>query len=172
MKSIMYGIAAVAAALFITGCDKLPTPEKMTKIATAVGKAAGYACELAKLDANVKESIVNVLDVAAKVVPAEGQTFADAWAPIINEEVQKLVAAGKLNDASAAIVKLALGTACDGIDYVFVKYPKAKDVKELVGAAVDGFTTGFKNTISLAVGAEKSEFDEEAYKYLKAKMAK
>ena len=85
---------------------------------------------------------------------------------------KKLVAAGKLDEAGAKVAKMALGVACDGIDYVFVKYPKAKDVKELVSASTTGFVGGFKSVVTLAAGAEKPAIDEEAYKYLKSRMAK
>ena len=169
MKNIlMLGAAVVTAVAVLTGCDKLPTPEKMTTISTAIGKTAGYACELSKTKTEVKEAIANVLDIVSKVVPGEGQTFAEAWTPVIAEELQKLVDAGKLDEAGAKVAKLALSVACDGIDYVFVKYPKAKEVKELVSAAVVGFVNGYKSVVKtdLAVG-EKPEIDEEAYTYLK-----
>lgn len=171
MKKIMICMLALAS-FFIAGCNDLPTPERMTTIATVIGKTAGYACELSKTKTEVKEAIATVLDVASKVVPKEGETFTEAWTPVIAEELQKLVAAGKLDEASAQVAKLALNVACEGIDYIFVKYPKAKDVQELVSVAVAGFVDGYKSVVKLAAGAEKPAIDEEAYKYLKAKMAK
>ena len=81
MKKTIVGIAAFATtAMFIVGCDNLPTPEKMTTVSTIVGRTAGYACELAKAKPEVKTAILQVLDVTSKVVPAEGQTFTEAWA--------------------------------------------------------------------------------------------
>ena len=172
LKNITMLVAMAAASIGIVGCDKLPTPEKMTTISTAVGKTAGYVCELTKTKPEVKEAIANVLDVVSKVVPAEGQTFAEAWTPLINEEVQKLVDAGKLDAAGAQVTKHALGVACDGIDYVFVRYPKAKGVKELVSAAVVGVVDGYKSVVKMGfASAEKLDIDEDAYKYLKSKMA-
>lgn len=172
MKNVIMACATIAMLFGVVGCDKLPTPERMSTIATVVGKTAGYACELSKTKTEVKEAIANVLDIASKAVPDEGQTFADAWTPIINEEVQKLVDAGKLDDAGAQVAKLALGVACDGIDYVFIKYPKAKEVKELVSVAVSGFVDGYKSVVKMTLSAdEKPEIDEDAYKYLKSKMA-
>lgn len=169
MKNIlMLGAAVVTAVAVLTGCDKLPTPEKMTTISTVIGKTAGYACELSKTKTEVKEAIANVLDVVSKAVPDEGQTFAEAWSSLIDEELKKLVEAGKLDEAGAHVAKLALNVACDGIDYVFVKYPKAKEVKELVSAAVAGFVDGYKSVVKMNLAAgEKPEIDEEAYTYLK-----
>jgi hypothetical protein len=172
LKNITMLVAMAAASIGIVGCDKLPTPEKMTTISTAVGKAAGYACELSKTKPEVKEAILLVLDTAVKVVPTEGQTFTEAWTPIVDEEVKKLVDAGKLDDGAAAVVKTAMLAATEGIDYIFVKYPKARDVKELVSAAVDGFADGFKSVVKLRFAAgETPNVDEEAYKYIKAKLA-
>ena len=173
MKKMVVGAIALAMAAFMVGCDKdLPSPEKINAVATTIGRTAGYACELAKTKTAVKEGIIQVLDVVSKVVPAEGQPCPEDWTPVIAEELQKLVAAEKLDEAGAKVAKMALGVACDGIDYVFVKYPKAKDVKDLVSAATSGFVAGFKSVVTLATGAEKPEIDEEAYKYLKSRMAK
>lgn len=174
MKKIICSIAAVAMAFFMAGCDKGKdiTPEKMTDIATVIGRTAGYACELSKTKTEVKETIIKVLDIASVAVPTNGQTFVEAWTPIIDAELTKVVAEGKINADEAKIAKVALNVACEGIDYVFVKYPKAKEGKDLVGAAVKGFVTGFKSVVSNTLKvSEKPEIDEEALKYLKEKMA-
>ena len=173
MKKILY--AVLASMLAFTGCDKTPTVEKITAVSTAIGKTAGLACELSKTKTEVKEAIVVVLTAVQAVVPAQGQTFVEAWSPLIEIEVNKLVEAKKIDAASATIVKAALTVACEGLDYVFVRYPKAKDVKELVSAAVTGFVSGYKSVVTptaKAAPGEKTEIDEEAMKYLKDKIAK
>lgn len=173
MKIIKTAVATVMAATMVlmAGCDKeLPTPEKIEAVATVIGKTAGYVCEIAKTKTSVKESIDHVLDVVGKVVPTNGQTFVEAWTPVIDEELKKLVDAGKLDENSSIIAKIALGVACDGIDYVFVRYPKAKDVQELVSATIAGFINGYKSVVKLSASAAKPEIDEDAYKYLKSKL--
>lgn len=172
MKTMMVGAVAVVMAFFIAGCDHPLTPEKIEAVATTIGRTAGYACELSKTKTAVREAIAKVLDVIATVVPTENQTFSEAWTPVIAKDLQKLVDAGKLDSEGAKVAKLALGVACDGIDYVFVKYPKAKEVKELMSATTIGFINGYKSVVNLAAGATMSEIDKEAYEYLKAKMAK
>ena len=173
MKIMKIATAAVMAAtmVFVSGCDKeLPTPEKIEAVATVIGKTAGYVCEIAKTKAEVKESIEKVLNIIDKVVPAEGQTYVEAWTPVIDEELKKLVDAGKLDTNGAAVAKIALGVACEGIDYVFVRYPKAKGVQELVSAAKTGFINGYKSVVRLSASAAQPEIDEEAYNYLKTKV--
>lgn len=172
LKKMIISAAAAVAAILMVGCDKTPSVEKINAIATTIGRTAGYACELSKTKTSVKEGIAKVFDVVATVVPTNGQTFAEAWTPVIEVEVNKLVEEGKLDAAGAAVAKMALGVACDGIDYVFVKYPKAKDAKELMSAATAGFIAGYKSVVNLAAGADKPEIDEDAYKYLKSRMAK
>ena len=172
MKKIIAVAAAAFIALFMTGCDKDLTPAKINAVATTIGRTAGYACELAKTKTEVKEGIAKVLDIVAEVVPTNGQTFAEAWTPVIDKELKELVDAGKIDAAGAQVAKIALGVACDGIDYVFTKYPKAKETKELVSAAVTGFISGYKSVVNLAANAEKPEIDEEALKYFKTKLAK
>ena len=67
----------------------------------------------------------------------------------------------------AAIAKVAVSAATKGIDYLFdVKYPKAKEYKELVDAAIRGFTTGFLSTFSDTVRAVQLDYDKDAYEYL------
>ena len=171
MNMKLKAMAAIAAvfSLFIVGCDKLPTVEKISSVSTVIGRTAGYVCNLPTVKHKVKDVVVSVIDVVSTAVPTNGQTFTEAWTPVIDAELKKFVDAGKINNTEAKIAKVALSAATEGIDYVFVKYPKAKDVKELVSAAVTGFTTGYKSVVKLAADA-KPEIDEEAYTYLKEKL--
>lgn len=172
MKKIIMSVVAAIVAFFVAGCKEELTVEKMTTVSTVIGRTAGYACELSKTKTEVKEAIAKVLDIASKVVPTNGQTFVEAWTPVVEEELKKLVDAGKLDATSAQVAKIALGIACEGIDYVFIKYPKAKDVKELVSAAVTGFIKGYKSVVTSTLsGTEKFDIDEGALTYLKTKIA-
>ena len=175
MKKMIMSVVAAVAACFMAGCDKGKnlTPERMTTISTVIGRTAGYACELSKTKTEVKEAIAKVLDIASEVVPTNNQTFVEAWTPVIDKELKKLVDDKKIGAADAQLAKMALSVACEGIDYIFVKYPKAKEGKELVSAAVTGFVSGYKSVVTMKADAkEKFEIDEEAYKYLKSKMQK
>jgi hypothetical protein len=172
MKKTLTSIVAAAMALFMAGCNKDITSERIHTISTVIGRTAGYACELSKTKTEVKEAVVKVLDIVSTVVPTNGQTFVEAWTPMIDAEIKKLIDARKLNELSAKAVKTALTIACEGIDYVFAKYPKAREGKDLVRAAVDGFVAGFKSVVTAKLSAnEKPEIDEDAMKYFKSKIA-
>ena len=163
-----FAAIAVACMTFVTGCKSLPTEDTIRGTAESIGRAAGYAVELGKTKTEVKEAIIKVLDVAAKVVPETNQTFIAAWKPLIDDEVAKLVVAGKLKEDDAALVKSALYVACDGIDLVFTRYPKARAYKNLVSAATGGFVTGFKSVVNFT-GGERADYDKDAYKILRKK---
>ena len=167
MFSVFTAIAVMCMA-FVMGCKSLPSEETIRGTAESIGRAAGYAVELGKTKTEVKEAIIKVLDVAAKVVPETNQTFIAAWKPLIDDDVSKLVAAGKLKDADAALVKNALHVACDGVDLVFTRYPKAREYKNLVSAATGGFVTGFKSVVSFASGT-RMDYDKNAYEILRSK---
>lgn len=164
----VFAAVAVACAVFVTGCRSFPSEATICGVGESIGRAAGYAVELGKTKTEVKEAIVKVIDIAAKVVPEPDQTFVAAWKPLVDEEVAKLVAAGKLKEVDAAFVKSALYVACEGVDLVFKRYPKAREYKNLVSAATSGFVAGFKSVVSFAAG-ERANYDEDAYKTLRAK---
>ena len=168
MKKILMVVLA-AMAVFFTGCDKdLPTPEKMETTSRAIGVAAGYVAGQTKMDAEAKTAVVEIMTEVSKATPAKGQTFEEAWTPVAKEVVAKLVADGKLKEGQDVLVLAAFNVATKGLDYTFnVRYPKAKEVADLVNAAVRGFTNGFLTTFNTStMKAAPAEMDKEAYEYL------
>lgn len=158
--------ATIAASIGITGCDKLPSPEKIEILSTSVGVAAGCAVDIAGTSDKDRQAILDVLDVLDDVVPEQGQSFLYAWTPVISETVDKLVADGKLDVKAAPIVKNALFVAAQGLDYMFeVRWPKAREYKDLVSSGIRGFTSGFKTIIrpSNALQAAKLDYNEDEY---------
>lgn len=167
MFSVFTAIAVMCMA-FVMGCKSLPSEETIRGTAESIGRAAGYAVELSKTKIEVKEAIIKVLDATAKVVPETNQTFIVTWKPLIDDDVAKFVAAGKLKDEDAALVKNVLYVACDGVDLVFTRYPKAREYKNLVSAATGGFVTGFKSVVNFTAG-DRAGYDNDAYKILRNK---
>jgi len=169
MKKILMVVLA-ALAVFFTGCDKdLPTPEKMETTSRAIGVAAGYVAGQTKMDAEAKTAVVEIMKEVSKATPAKGQTFEEAWTPVAKEVVAKLVADGKLKKGQDVLVLAAFNVATKALDYEFnVRYPKAREVTDLVAAAVRGFTDGFLSTFNVgtAFKAVPANMDKEAYEYL------
>ena len=169
MKKLIMAVMAMIA-VFVTGCDpKLPDAGQMETTSRAIGVAAGYVAGQTKMDAEAKTAVVEIMTEVSKAVPAKGQSFEDAWTPVAKEVVAKLVADGKLKEGQDVLVLAAFNVATKALDYEFnVRYPKAREVTELVTAAVRGFTDGFLTTFNAgsALRAAPVEMDREAYEYL------
>ena len=165
MKKILIVVLA-AIAVFFTGCDKdLPTPEKMETTSRAIGVAAGYVAIQTKIDAEAKTAVTVIMNEVAKATPAKDQTFEAAWTPVAKEVVAKLVADGKLKEGQDVLVL----AATKALDYEFnVRYPKAREVTDLVSSAVRGFTDGFLSTFNVGtmMKAAPVDMDKETYEYL------
>lgn len=168
--------SAVTATIFFAGCKALPTAEVMKSTATSIGYAAGLVANETKIDDKARNTIVDIVNEVAKVVPAKGQKFEDAWTPVAKEIVAKLVADGKIDEGVGTISLAAFGIAVKGIDYIFdVRYQKAREYEELVSASVSGFTEGFLAAFKPVNGDAKGieyKADDAAYKWLKANAKK
>ena len=166
MKKGMLGMVALVIA---AGCT--PTAEQINATATAIGYAAGLVANQTKIKDDARNAIVDVLNEVRVCIPLEGQTFAEAWKPVINAKVAEMVKAGKIDSATGDIVKAVAGIAAQGVDYLFdVRYPDAKRYEELVAAGVAGAIDGFL-TIFKPVNEDGSraviEYDKEAYEWFK-----
>ena len=168
MRLIM--LIAAAAMFVFAGCDpKLPTVEQMELTSKTIGVAAGLVANQVKIDSETRTAIAEVMKTVSEVVPAKDQSFEDAWTPVAKEVVAKLVAEGKLKEGQDVLVLGAFKVAVKALDYEFtVRYPQAKEVTELVTAAIRGFSTGFLSTFTPegAFKAAPGEYDKAAYDYL------
>ena len=168
MKKLMCGIVALALAA-IVGCT--PSEDQIKNTATAIGYAAGLVANETPIKDEARNAVVEVLNEVRACIPAEGQSFAQAWEPVIKSKVAELVAAGKIDAATGDLVTTVALMAAKGVDYLFdVRFPEAKQYANLVAAgasgAIDGFLTVFKPVD--AKSATTIERDEEAYKWFKA----
>lgn len=170
MKKFILG-ALVASVVALTGCT--PTAEQVNKTSTAIGYAAGLVANQTEIKADARNAIVYVLGEVRSCVPESGESFVDAWTPVINAKVAELVAAGKIDLGTGEIVKTVAVLAAKAVDYLFdVRFPKAKQYEELVRAGVSGAIDGFLEVFKPADARARGEAitikpDEEAYKYFK-----
>ena len=171
MKKVMIGLGALA---MMVGCT--PSAEEINKTATAIGYAAGLIANQTDIKDDARNAIVDVLNEVRVCIPLEGQTFAEAWKPVINAKVAEMVKAGKIDSATGDIVKAVAGIAAQGVDYLFdVRYPDAKKYEELVAAgvagAIDGFLTVFK-PVNEDGSRAVVEYDKEAYEWFTKNLRK
>lgn len=130
----------VLSIILIGGCKSVPTPEAMYRISSACGTAAGLIVNETKITAEGKAALIEVVQDVRTSVPKTNETFTAAWTPIAQKHVDELISKGKLDKGEGLIVMQAFGVATLGIDYVFERYPEAKQYEQLVSAATDGFT--------------------------------
>lgn len=168
----MIGIACLAACAAFTGCKSIPTMENMYAMSYTIGAAAGMVANETGIDEDARDAVVGIVGVVSRCTPETNQTFEAAWTPIAQEHADRLVADGKIDAAQSALVMSAFSLVVKGIDYIFdVRYPKARQYRELVAAAVDGFSNGFLIVFKPADQTAKSPgsricYDVEAYEHL------
>ena len=168
MKKLAFSILAIAATL-ITGCKELPSAETIATLSKSIGYAAGITCNLGGISPGCRKTILEVLEIAGEVVPATNETFTAAWGPVVKKTVEKFVAEGKIDASEGNLIISAMTVATSGLDYMFdVRWPKAKQYKELVSAGTKGFIEGFKTVINNALSASKESFKYDKAEYDKA----
>lgn len=177
MKKLMLIVAAVAM-VFVSGCKNPPTTDMMYAASKSIGGTVATILNFTSIDSQSRQIICDIVNEVIQCVPAVGETFESRWTPIAETHVKLLVDGGKITQVQADLILTAFKTVVKGIDYVFVKYPKAKNVQELVSAAVDGFGTGFLAVfkpdndectdccIDCGERRDGELFNVEAYKYL------
>ena len=173
MKTATVAIMALMA-IAVAGCKSLPSVEKMESTAKLIGTSAGMVVNMTKIDAQSKAVVIEVMNIAEKCVPQADQTFLEAWMPIAKEHVAKLVSEGKIDEAQGSLILVGFELACKGLDYVFeVRYPKAREYKELVEAAIHGFITGFTSVVNVETvksPVEVPPYDKDAFEALKSSL--
>lgn len=167
-------IAAAASLAVLSGCKTVPTVDVIKSTAYAIGCASGLVANETKIDDKSRNAVVEIVMVVRGVVPEEGHTFQEAWTAVAKDYATKLVQEGKLTADQAALVVNGVAVAATGVDYIFIRYPKAKEYKELVAAAVAGFSDGFLTTFKPVDTAKPADarsvtatYDKEAYVFLK-----
>ena len=167
------GIACAAVCAAFVGCKSVPSAEQMYTVSHMIGASAGLVAD--NMDDSVHNTVSEIVNIVSEVVPGTNQTFEVAWTPVAQKHVDELVADGKLTKEQGTLVMTSFVVVVKGIDYVFEnRYPEARQYKELVTAAINGFTKGFLAMFSASGTDEKVrsakhdgiEYDKNAYKYL------
>lgn len=173
MKKLMLALAA-AVTVAIVGCKTIPSTDKMYVISEAIGFSTGMVVNETKVDDATRNAIVEIMGIVCECVPETNQTFEAAWTPIAKAHTQKLIDDGKITEQQGTLIMAGFGLVAKGIDYIFeVRYPEAKQYKDLVCAAIDGFSNGFLtvfkpvNVNSAKRGGSFQPYDPAAYDYLK-----
>ena len=160
MNKIISVVCAAVCSVF-AGCKSVPSAEQMYTVSHMIGASAGLVAD--NMDTNVHSTVEEIVKIVAEVTPDTNQTFEAAWTPVAQKHVDELVADGKLTEDQGTLVMTSFVVVVKGIDYVFEnRYPEARQYKELVTAAINGFTKGFLATFNSG-SAEESQKNRAAY---------
>lgn len=175
MKKIMIAFVGLFA-LMLVGCKTTPTTDTMYATSYMIGGSTGMVMNNADIDNDSRNEIIAIVNEVKGCTPEAGQTFKEAWTPIAERHVAKLIEDGKIDKEKEDLILSAFNTVVMGIDYLFdVRYPQAKVYKDLTEAAINGFCTGLLETYKPAndaLRATPKKYDERAYKFLMDKVSK
>lgn len=156
---------------FISGCAITITKDNVGPISNIIGKATGSVVNVSGLTDQTKEAIVTIITSIDNYLPANNITCEEAWQPIIETEITKLINNGKLAEKYSVITFKACLTVAKGVDYLYKKYPTIKNYRDLTIIAINNFIEGFTNVITstgfaTVYSSEYQKEYEQAVKYL------
>jgi outer membrane murein-binding lipoprotein Lpp len=167
-NSIKLMAASVLACSILAGCATKPTPESVQMASYSAGQLAAFVATTTKqFTPEVRAATIVVLTGLNSAVPTNGQTITQAWMPVINTTVDKLVAQGKLNPAFKPAV-IAVGAAMTlAVDAELSQHPEWKSTENYIVAVCGGFTLGAKSFLE-ATSASVMSADPEKTEAMKA----
>lgn len=171
-------VLAALCVISAVGCKSLPTDDKMYVSSYAVGASTGLIADMTKIDDTSRDKVIDIVNIVNTHVPQTNETFTEAWTPIADSYIERLVKSGEIDVGQGILISKTFDIICNGIDYVFiVRYPKARQYQELVEAATHGFSDGFLDTFKpvnalFSTGDRTIEIDKDVYKYLSTKYLK
>lgn len=160
-------LSLVAAATILAGCHTIPNETTVAALAKSTGIAAGYACQLADIDPEVKDAIVEITTIVQNTIPEGDVSCYDVWKPIIDAELDRLQKAGKLNEVQKAVASSILTLAAEGVDFMFTKHPEWKKYANIVAVAIKSFCDGFIQVMAPLKLQAAGNVDQDTYMYLK-----
>ena len=177
MKKIMLALAVLATVVSIgvytTGCHTIPSTEFLYGFSYSCGRAGAYGCELGGLTTEQKQEVSFIVNTVAAFVPKTNDTFIVTWPEKADLIIDELIKAGKLNEALKIPIDAAVVAVASSVDFIFLKYPEAKNnteaVKACVQGSVDGFNSVIKPTLASVYGTPAADpnINMEAYAYIK-----
>ncbi len=139
----LFLFCAVCATLFLCGCRTTPSETAVLYVAETAGRTAAYVLNKCDIDGAQREAIASVFARLDQYVPQAGQSVEEAWTPVAEEHVRKLVEDGRLSEVGGKAVLAAFRAALVGVRVVEARYPAIAASRSLATAAVRGFVTGF-----------------------------
>lgn len=167
MKKLLSTIM-LASAVVLAGCNKEPTVEQMTELGTASGYTAAYVLDKqVKVEAEVRNGIIDVMNEVQKFIPQTNETYTAAWTPVVKSFLDTLKDKdGKpLPEATKEYILKDFGYVTSLLDQ-WIDKKGIRTEKNLTDAFVnaffDSFLTNFKpaNLMGAAKRDEEHKIDK------------
>jgi hypothetical protein len=173
MKKIIT-ILTLMLSLVLTGCKTTSiTTESAYKTGSAAGLATGYFIKTSKIDVDVKNSIIEIINDVSYIIPIDSQSFINAWTSSIKTKVDKYCEKKMLTDLQKTKINNAFIIITDAINHLFMKNEKLQISTDIAISTIDGFCKAFTSVINTSFASKMTyDVDSEMYMYLKAKFAK
>lgn len=127
----------------LTGCKTRPNVDNINRIFYYGGSGTALVMNETSLN---KEKRVVIYDVFVDIKacnPEVGQPLEAAWTPIAQKHVDLLVTEGKIDAATGVVIMAGFRTAMAGVNLLEQHHPEIREDRDLLSAAIAGFTDGF-----------------------------
>lgn len=140
--------AAVGAGLVsVAGCKHLPNVDSVNLAAKAIGGATGLIINECDIPGEARNAIIEIAQKVIPWIPEIGQPLETAWTEKAQELVDSMISDGKLDSAHGPVIMAAFKLVVRGFALLEQKVPHVRTSRELLEAAVSGFSEGLVSTL-------------------------
>ena len=145
MKKFVFVMVACVSAI-ISGCKPYEelTPDTAYSAGIRIGATAGALVSAQQYEVKITDKSLEVVDLVVGLVPGEGQTFKDVWAPKIEEFLGKQESVSDLTKIGINLIATVLVTA---LDKEVVKHPEILKKKDIAVKLLVGVAEGYKTYV-------------------------
>ena len=127
----------------VTGCKHTPATSTVYMVAHAGGAGTALVMNETSLDTEKRTVIRDIVKEIRECTPEVGQTLDAAWTPIAQAHTDLLVQEGKIDAATGVVIMAGFKTVMVGVSLLEARYPVIHTSRDLLNAAIAGFTDGF-----------------------------
>lgn len=142
---IVLFIAAFAfiGLMKLTGCKTRPNVDRVNRAFYYGGATVSLVMNETSLN---KEKRVVIRDIVVDIKtcnPEVGQPLEAKWTEIAQDHVDRLIQAGTIDSATGVVIMAGFHTAMAGVNLLEQHFPEIRQDRDLISAAIAGFTDGF-----------------------------
>ena len=140
---VIAAVVCTAVIVGVTGCKHTPATDTVYMVAHAGGTGTALVMNETSLDTEKRTVIRDIVKEIRECTPEVGQTLDAAWTPIAQAHTDLLVQEGKIDAATGVVIMAGFKTVMVGVNLLEARYPVIHTSRDLLNAAITGFTDGF-----------------------------